>query len=614
MDTRIIDGIANSSASVGEDRSCPDDDFVDRVNHTYTLNLLMFFTAIVLSRQLVGKPISCWIPNDFTGAQGEYAETVCWVTSTYFIPPAQATVPIEEDVRYEKKIYYYQWVPFILMIQAALFVLPCIVWRLFNTQSRINLRTVMEVSSDLKNLNDSLDQRRDLINCLVRHLEDALVIRHFRRQRRGKKTRATDQHHYGKGWSQLNTTGSKTDERSGMGRRRFSTPVVPLAFSKQARVPGPRPCMPTSSAYLSGLYLAIKVLYLANSTTQLILTGKYLNGEAFIFGIDTLRDLMNTRFWDQTGSFPRVALCDFELRRMGSNQHRYTIQCVLRINIFNEKIYIFLWFWFFLISVLNLLSFLRWSYKLLLSSARVLFIRNLICIYFNIAAAKSQLPFKAPSEDKDKEKQQCQLSIADIFKTRDDLQASWVFSEDILGQDGVLLLRFINMNVGPSSAAELAGVIWIKYRKSAALVNGTTSSGVEDFVLTNIAANEIERPPAIPPKRRRPPMQGKKKKPTIMPLSAFIYRSRHIEDNDSDKSTDSSRPTIEMLQERRRYRPMSRKRGNYFSDDDDENDQMSVVHENYCPEDFLDNHDIPETEGGQDPGDLASEYRSFDNY
>ncbi|VDO03351.1 unnamed protein product [Rodentolepis nana] len=142
MDTRIIDEIANSGASVGTDKSCQDDDFVDRVNHTYTMNLIMFFTAVVLSRQFVGKPISCWIPNDFTGAQGEYAETVCWVTSTYFIPPAQATVPIEEDVRYEKKIYY-QWVPFILMIQAALFVVPCIVWRLFNAQSRINVSWLM---------------------------------------------------------------------------------------------------------------------------------------------------------------------------------------------------------------------------------------------------------------------------------------------------------------------------------------------------------------------------------------------------------------------------------------------------------------------------------------
>ncbi|VDM15780.1 unnamed protein product [Hydatigera taeniaeformis] len=323
---------------------------------------------------------------------------------------------------------------------------------------------------------------------------------------------------------------------------------------------------------------------------------------------------MNTRFWDQTGSFPRVALCDFELRRMGSNQHRYTIQCVLRINIFNEKIYIFLWFWFFLISILNLFSFLRWCYKLLLSSVRILFVRNLICIYFNIVAAKSQLPPMVLSDDKDKEKQKCQLSIADVFKTRDDLQASRVFSEDILGQDGVLLLRFINMNVGPSSAAELAGVIWIKYRKTAVFINGTTSSGVEDFVFANVAAGGIERPPAIPPKSHRSLTHGKRKKPTIMPLSAFIYRSRHIEDNDSDKSTDSSRPTIEMLQEHRRYKPMSRKRGNYFSDADDENGQMSVVHENYGPEEFLDIHDLPEPEAGQEAEDIVSEYRSFDDY
>ncbi|VDN10078.1 unnamed protein product [Dibothriocephalus latus] len=138
MDAGIIDGIAGIGSSVGSEKKCPDDDFVDRANHTYTMNLLMFFIAIVLSRQLVGKPISCWIPNDFTGAQGEYAETVCWVTSTYFIAPAQATVPIQKDLRYEKTIYYYQWVPFILMLQAALFAFPCIIWRLFNSHTRIN--------------------------------------------------------------------------------------------------------------------------------------------------------------------------------------------------------------------------------------------------------------------------------------------------------------------------------------------------------------------------------------------------------------------------------------------------------------------------------------------
>ncbi|KAM7542853.1 hypothetical protein Aperf_G00000010577 [Anoplocephala perfoliata] len=323
---------------------------------------------------------------------------------------------------------------------------------------------------------------------------------------------------------------------------------------------------------------------------------------------------MNTRFWDQTGSFPRVALCDFELRRMGSNQHRYTIQCVLRINIFNEKIYIFLWFWFFLVFILNLLSLLRWCYKLLLRSVRVLFIRNLICIYFNINASKHQ-PFpKALPSDKERDNQQGQFSISDIFKTRDDLQASRIFCEDILGQDGVLLLRFINMNVGPSSAAELAGVIWIKYRKTAASANGASMSAVEDFVFTNIAANENERPPTVPPKRQHLSPQGKKKKTTLMPLNTLIYRSKYRDDNDSDRSSDSSRPTIEMLQERKRYKPMSSKRGNYFIDDEDRDGQMSVVPEDYGPEEFTDDHGILETAIPEEQGELLSEYRPVEDY
>lgn len=244
----------------------------------------------------------------------------------------------------------------------------------------------------------------------------------------------------------------------------------------------------------------------------------------------------------------------------------------------------------------------------------MLFIRNLICIYFNISASKCQLPPKALPSDKEQDSRQNQFSISDIFKTRDELQASRIFCEDILGQDGVLLLRFINMNVGPSSAAELAGVIWIKYRKTATSLNGTSTSGVEDFLFTNCAANEGERPPAIPPKRRCLSPQRKKKKMALTPHSTLIYRAKYRDDNDSDRSSDSSRPTIEMLQERKRYKPMIRKRGHYFMDDDDRDGQMSVVPEDYRPEEFTDNHDILETAVPEEQGELISEYRPLDDY
>ena len=58
------------------------------------------------------------------------------------------------------------------------------------------------------------------------------------------------------------------------------------------------------------------------------------------------------------------------------NPHPYTIQCVLPVNMYNEKIYIFLWYWIIFVFALSVLSFVVWFLRCLVASDREKFVKN----------------------------------------------------------------------------------------------------------------------------------------------------------------------------------------------------------------------------------------------
>ena len=114
-----------------------------------------------------------------------------------------------------------------------------------------------------------------------------------------------------------------------------------------------------SGNYLSGLYMFTKWLYFANVIGQFFLLSAFLDLNFWRFGIDAMTVWKKNGRWQDLYNFPRIGHCDYDLRQL-QNIQTMTVQCVLSINMFLEKMYLVLWFWLILLLVCNSVNLFQW--------------------------------------------------------------------------------------------------------------------------------------------------------------------------------------------------------------------------------------------------------------
>ena len=366
-----------------------DDDWSDRLSRRQTIIILIIFCILVGSSQFVGSPIACWTPAHFSGSMTTYANSICWIANTYYVPLVgeehKTKLPGPSEVR-QFRINYYQWVPFILVSMAFFFYVPFVFWRLLSKHHSMQAKSVMKIISTMDET--SSESREKCVNTICKLIDRSIDTT--------------------RDWSQ-SSCWSKI--RNCINRK-------------------------TRGHYIVRIYLMTKILYIINVCGQLVALNFFLGAKNGIFGYEWAEDVFSGKDFWESSRFPRVTMCDFTIRTLGENNQKNTIQCTLPINLFNEKIFIFIWFWYALVSIISIYSFFSWCFNLLPDYRRQ-FIRR----YLNF---------------RDQRRKTNDLSSG---KTIED------FVSDYLRQDGVFLLRIVKKNTNDLIVGELVSSLWEQYKR-----------------------------------------------------------------------------------------------------------------------------------------------------
>ena len=361
-----------------------DEDSIDRLNHKYSVIVFCILAIVVTTNQYVGEIIKCWAPAQFPDSWVEYTNNMCWISNTYYIPISEHNILSAP----RKEIVYYQWVPLVLFLQAFMFYLPSVHWSVLNRSIGMDINKVVQTLRQLDHINP--DSRDKVTKFIIKHIDRSL--NYTREIRKGACARFKQR---------MAQCGCFCGKRYGN--------------------------------FLITIYLVTKILYLGDAVIQLYMLNHFLGTDYIFYGVDVIRDLSETGYYKESRRFPKSTLCDFWIRSIGRTQP-HTIQCTLPVNLFNEKIFIFVWFWLVTLVLVNFLSLIYWLWIAFTTNRR-----DYLKTYLKAFGKYS------------KQNDQARLNT---------------FSNAYLRQDGHFMLRMVAKNTNGVVAGELVTSLWEKFCKT----------------------------------------------------------------------------------------------------------------------------------------------------
>ncbi|ESN94877.1 hypothetical protein HELRODRAFT_193752 [Helobdella robusta] len=365
----------------GNDRF--DDTITDRVNHVTTTAMLVVMATLVTTTNFVGNPIECFVPKELSKTHVQYFNTLCWINGMYNVSFDTEYIPsARRNGGRKATILYYPWIPLILLGMALMYSLPCLVWRSFQAKSGFDVSNFVDYGFKVSSPKIKNDVRDTLLDHMTLQFERYLS-------------------HSNKSQS---LTSFSSDDRNDYSYSRQSKWTISFKhlFTKTCfKYIGHK-----RLNYFSALKILVKFLYVVNSIVLIFLLDVVLGVSFHNYGTDIIKSLFawnfsktfrgvedvrrTKQYWKlneldrqlnhhQEIRFPKVTMCDVKVRWLAV-VNTYSVQCALPNNLFNEKIFLILWFWMVFVAALNIASLIRWVLKISVGKDRYNYVKNLLLL------------------------------------------------------------------------------------------------------------------------------------------------------------------------------------------------------------------------------------------
>lgn len=293
------------------------DNIVFKLHYRATVLILLIGSVLVTSRQFFGEHIRC---ISGSAVPENVINTFCFFNSTYTVAKHMNTTLVESGQLPHPGVgpagnddaivhhAYYQWVPFVLFFQGIFFYVPHYLWR-------------HAEGGRLKYMVSGLQLSNLALRDEPMKIDDKVTIP------------------------------SKKD-------RNEKIRQIRIAFVNRIHLNRPW-------AYYLGL---CEVLNFINVLVQIYVTDRFLGG-AFLGLGHSVGDKAHGEMDVLDVVFPKVTKCRFYKYGPSGTVQDIDALCVMALNIVNEKIYVFLWYWFIILSVITGLG-LVWRILTMLLHAR----------------------------------------------------------------------------------------------------------------------------------------------------------------------------------------------------------------------------------------------------